>query len=89
VIAGFNELQSLSSAILWIRKGERSATEFGWPRTCRTWDSARPCWGCATNGPHAPDRGVPAHYLQRHRRIQHTKDVAGSNGHSHKPGETS
>ena len=28
-------------------------------------------------------------YLQRHRRIQHTKDVAGRNGHSHKPGEPS
>jgi len=28
-------------------------------------------------------------YLQRHRRIQHTKHVAGSNGHSHKSGETS
>lgn len=87
VIAGFNELQSLSSSSpldpdkardpqLSFRVAE-DVPDLGFRQALLAMRTE-------TERLRRIAEFLPT-YLQRHRRIQHTKDVAGRNGHSHKP----
>jgi ATP-dependent Lon protease len=90
VIAGFNELQSLASSGPLDADGVRDpqlsfrlaqdVSDLGFRQTLLATRSE------AERIRHIAEF-LPG-YLQRRRRIQHTKDVAGSNGHSHRPAQS-
>ncbi|HEY2845723.1 MAG TPA: LON peptidase substrate-binding domain-containing protein [Bryobacteraceae bacterium] len=90
VIAGFNELQSLSSSSPLDAQGAhdpqlsfrlaQDVPDLGFRQDLLAMRSE-------TERMRRLAEFLPG-YLQRHRRIQQTKNVAGSNGHSHKPGES-
>lgn len=91
VISGFNELQSLSSSNpLDPEKASDPQLSFRLAQDVPDLELRQALLGMRTEADRMRRIAefLPT-YLQRHRRIQHTRNVAGSNGHSHKPGEPS
>jgi ATP-dependent Lon protease len=91
VISGFNELQSLSSSDpLDAEKARDPQLSFRLAQDVPDLGFRQALLAMRSEAErmHRIAEFLPT-YLQRHRRIQHTKDVAGRNGHSHKPGESS
>ncbi|HSP66334.1 MAG TPA: LON peptidase substrate-binding domain-containing protein [Bryobacteraceae bacterium] len=91
VIAGFNELQSLSSSDpLDPDKARDPQLSFRLAQDVPDLEFRQALLAMRNEAQRMRRIAdfLPA-YLQRHRRIQHTRDVAGSNGHGRKPGEPS
>jgi Lon protease-like protein len=91
VISGFNELQSLSSSDpLDPEKARDPQLSFRLAQDVPDLGFRQALLGMRNEADRM--RRIAEflpNYLERHRRIQHTKHVAGSNGHSHKPGQPS